>query len=192
MKKKLEYFQEKLISLPEIGLKYAEMLRRLEKYQNIILIYTRDYTDKLQEVQSISPGEDLSFLSFFTEQTSLSFQEEISAELQYFHHGFSLIDKAIASIRGQVAIEQTKREREEQVLIFALSTGIAVGGNVASSIQVALPEHNEDKGINGIKPENFFMSFFASLIFSVIIGLLIWKYFGKSLERKKIIHEDDR
>ncbi|MBD6619387.1 hypothetical protein FNW02_27050 [Komarekiella sp. 'clone 1'] len=43
--------------------------------------------------------------------SSRSRGEQIKAELGYFTHGSSLLDKAIASVRGRVEIDRAKSDR---------------------------------------------------------------------------------
>ncbi|MGH2412138.1 MAG: hypothetical protein ACRDEA_00225 [Microcystaceae cyanobacterium] len=46
------------------------------------------------------------FLETFSQENSPFFQKQIQADLGYFRHGSSLLEQAIASIRGIVEIER--------------------------------------------------------------------------------------
>ncbi len=151
----LEEFNNQLIQLPRMSLEYAEQLRDVEEHLNDINVNTRNYLEKLQEIQSVFPHDDLSFLAIFGEKRCPYFQEQIKAELGYFQRGFDLVDKALASIRGQVAIAQAKletvrqekeasledarkktekdRDFNQQITILAVGSGIGVGGIISSS-----------------------------------------------------------
>ncbi|NJL11033.1 MAG: hypothetical protein HC908_15115 [Calothrix sp. SM1_7_51] len=83
----LQEFNEILITLPRISLKYADIVRRIDEYQNTILVNTRNYNDKLQEINSILLYEDTNFLAIFSDKTSRYFQEEIATDLTYLNHG---------------------------------------------------------------------------------------------------------
>jgi hypothetical protein len=148
----LDEFKKKLKQLPKIALDYAELLRELEACQNTISIHASNYNDRLQQIRDINPDEDISFLEEFSRKNCSYFQEQIKADLGYFNHGSSLLDKTIASIRGTVAIDQTqrdrineenqqKRDRNLQVSILAIGSGIGVGGIISSSYALM----NDDK-----------------------------------------------
>jgi hypothetical protein len=187
----LHRFNKQLITLPSMALDYAKLLRKIEIYQNTIVDHSRNYTEKLQEIRSRFTEENLKFLSIFSDKTCVYFQEQVNADLGYFHHGFGLVDKAIASIRGQVAIEQTERERDRQqellraeqeererdrslqVTILAVGAGIGAGQIVAST---DIGEIFTSTDMN--KPEGNTIAFsittiIISIIFAIIIGLLI-------------------
>jgi hypothetical protein len=131
----LEQLKQKLKDLPKESLKYTELLRELDNCQNTISIHTRNYTERLQQIRSINPDEDISFLEEFSQKNCLFFQEQIKFDLGYFNHGSSLLDKAIASIRGRVAIDQAQRdritedkqqERDRNLQIFILAGGLTL------------------------------------------------------------------
>jgi hypothetical protein len=104
----LEQLSHKLKTLPKMGLDYANLLRYLEGYQNTIAINARNYADRLQQIRGMMKEEDITLLEIFSLENCSYFQEQIRADLGYFHHGSSLLDKAIASIRGRVAIDRAK------------------------------------------------------------------------------------
>lgn len=108
---KLDVLSDKLKTLPNMALDYANLLRYLESYQNTIAINGRNYADRLQQIRGVIKDEDISFLEKFSLENSADFQEQIKAELGYFTHGSSLLDKAIASIRGRVEIDRAKSDR---------------------------------------------------------------------------------
>ncbi len=103
--------KNKLKAMPKLALQYSDGLRDLEKYRLTIEINTKNYTEKLRQIQEKSPNEDLSFLSVFNQKVCGKFQEQIQVDLGYFVPSSDLIDKAISSIRGIVEIEQAERDR---------------------------------------------------------------------------------
>jgi hypothetical protein len=181
----LEEFSNKLKTLPKMALDYANLLRYLEAYQNTIAINGRNYGDKLQQIRGIVKDEDISFLEKFSLDNCPDFQEQIKAELGYFTHGSSLLDKAIASIRGRVEIDRTKSDRlaenkkeksdrNLQITILAVGTGIGAGGIMASSY--TLVEEGSDRILKAVQTpmvNRFTLSIAYSLLFGLAVGLLI-------------------
>ncbi|MBD2335478.1 hypothetical protein H6G64_00535 [Calothrix sp. FACHB-156] len=181
----LEAFSNKLKTLPKMALDYANLLRYLEAYQNTIAINGRNYADRLQQIRGIVKDEDISFLEKFSLENCPDFQEQIKAELGYFTHGSSLLDKAIASIRGRVEIDRTKSDRlaenkkeksdrNLQITILAVGTGIGAGGIMASSY--TLVEQGSDRLLTFVKSpaiNRFTLSIAYSLLFGLAVGLFI-------------------
>ncbi|MDZ8190024.1 MAG: hypothetical protein RMX96_34965 [Nostoc sp. ChiSLP02] len=180
---KLDALSEKLKDLPQMALDYANLLRYLESYQNTIAINGRNYADRLQQISGIVQDEDISFLEKFSLENSLHFQEQIKAELGYFTHGSSLLDKAIASIRGRVEIDRAKSDRlaedkkeksdrSLQITILAVGTGIGAGGIMASSYTLV---QNDPilQALHVPAANRFTASITYSLLFGFAIGILI-------------------
>ncbi|MBW4671766.1 MAG: hypothetical protein KME60_31170 [Cyanomargarita calcarea GSE-NOS-MK-12-04C] len=184
----LQKFNEQLIILPRMALQYADKLRDIEVKQNTIIDHSRNYTEKLQEIRSRFSDESLEFLAIFGEKTCCYFQEQVTADLGYFHHGFGLIDKAIASIRGQVAIELAERERDRQevletsaqgekerdrdlqVTILAVGSGIGAG-QIASTLSSTSPLPTLTVGPK--KYQEYVSAIVYSFIFGIIFGILV-------------------
>ena len=179
----LDKIQELLIELPQFSVEHAKNLRIIKEYQNIIVDNTRNYTDKIYEMISNFSGEDFSFLEVFTKRTCHPFQDRVSAAVQFFQLDTNLINNAIDSIRGQVAIEQARRERHLQTTITSLGIGIAVAGNIASSYESAAPPD----GQNNHKWNNFAISFGLSTVGGIFSGLLIAVLFTKLLHLFQLV-----
>ncbi len=129
--------------------------------------------------------EDISFLENFSKEYSTYFQEQIKADLGYFNHGSGLLDKAIASIRGRVAIDRANSDRLSesakqtsdrnlQITILAVGTSIGVGGIVASSYTLVTKEEPLLPPFSTSIPHRFTISIFYSLALGLLAGLLIW------------------
>ncbi|MCT7994792.1 hypothetical protein [Laspinema olomoucense] len=143
----LEQLKMVLKELAALDLEYARLLRNYKHCQNTISINTKNYQVTLEDIVKILPQhkervnpEDLDFFREFGTQTSGYFQSRISDELNYFVEGSNLSDKAIASIRGIVEIEQTqcdrRLEQQNETLedqIQAVGVGIATGAIIAST-----------------------------------------------------------
>ena len=143
----LENLKMVLKELAALDLEYARLLRNYKHCRNTISINTKSYQVILAEILNIVPQsqegvkpENLDFFREFGSQTSDYFQSRISDELNYFIEGSNLADKAVASIRGIVEIEQTQRDRTLQTQtqqlqdqIQIIGVGIAAGAIVAST-----------------------------------------------------------
>jgi hypothetical protein len=169
-------------------------LRYLEAYQNTIAINSLDYGDRLQQIRGIIKNEDMSFLEKFSLENCAYFQEQIKADLGYFHHGSSLLDKAIASIRGRVAIDRAKSDsfaaarsadriaeekkeigdRNLQITILAVGSAIGSAGIMASSYALVTQEDPLLPPFSTAIPHRFTLSICYSLLFGVVVGMLIW------------------
>jgi uncharacterized phage infection (PIP) family protein YhgE len=143
----LEDMKQVLKELAQLDLEYARLLRNYKHSRNTIAINTKNYQVTLEAIvkrlkeqgYGVKP-EEMDFFRDFGSQTSPYFQSRISDELNYFVEGSSLADKAVASIRGIVEIEQTQRDRrlqdqnqQLQDQIQAVGVGIATGAIVAST-----------------------------------------------------------
>jgi hypothetical protein len=146
-KEQLEDLKQVLKELAQLDLEYARLLRNYKHSRNTIAINTKNYQVTLEAIvkrlkeqgYGVKP-EEMDFFRDFASQTSAYFQSRISDELNYFVEGSSLADKAIASIRGIVEIEQTQRDRrleqqnqDLQDQIQAVGVGIATGAIIAST-----------------------------------------------------------
>ncbi|OUL30786.1 hypothetical protein BV372_21105 [Nostoc sp. T09] len=176
----LTNLKTQLKALPQLSLTYTRLLRNLEEYQNTIAINTYNYTERLQQIRSLIPGEDISFIETFSQKNAPFFQQQISANLGYFRHGAELLSKAIDSIRGIVEIEQAESDRSLERTIQILGIGFG-GGAIISGVVV---QHIDklNKPLAAISPDNqphpfyasLLLSFFATLLF-IALGWLITK-----------------
>ncbi len=199
----LQQLQIQLKTLAKIASNYARLLRDLEEQRHTLSINTRNYKDILriiakkigQEFSSFL-GQDLSFLERFSIRNCRRFQEQIQANLGYCVPGSSLVDQAIASIRGIVEIEQarishqqeinakeerklleveqTRQKEAEQKLqnsIAAIGTGIAAGSFFASSSGLMTTPWKMPWDKN---PTPYPHPFLLSLLLSTCIALVAW------------------
>ncbi|ALF52334.1 hypothetical protein ACX27_04880 [Nostoc piscinale CENA21] len=128
----LKDLKTQLKILPQLSLNYTRLLRNLEEYHNTIIINTNNYNERLQQIRDLT-NSDLTFLETFSQKNSPYFQQQITADLGYFHHGSALLSQAIDSIRGIVEIEQAERDHSLGNLIQILGIGFG-GGAIASGI----------------------------------------------------------
>lgn len=110
--KDIDDLEFQLKTLPKTALEYSIWLRYLEEYQLTITINSRNYIEKLQQIENQMLNEKLTFLETFSSKNCPYFIQQIQAYLGYSGNGLGLVDKAIASIRGLVEIEQARIERE--------------------------------------------------------------------------------
>ncbi len=168
----LNKFQNKLKKLPALAKKYEEILARMCNYKHKIDNNIKKYNNIMDEICIPFQNEDICFLKAFSDENCPFYQEEIEAYIRFFQDGSSLIDKALASIRGQLAIEQAEQEtrrqkkqeesdRNLQVTILGVSSIFGAGGIVSQIIGNKLDGYIQMVG--GI---------FISLIVGIIIGVL--------------------
>ncbi len=178
--------QNQLKVLPQIALEYTRLLRDLEEQQNTIAIHTYNYNETLQRIRD-TIGGDVSFLEFFSQKTSLYFQQQITADLGYFRHGLELLGKALDSIRAIVEIEQAERDRSLENTIQILGIGLGGGAIISGIIIQYISESNNP--LAAIFPKNPPHPIYASLLFSFIATLLFigvgwlitkWKYYPRN------------
>lgn len=161
----LKHLKNQLKELVKKSVEYSRLLRDFEFRRNSILMHADNYKTKLQILQRDLKTEDLTFLERFSVEASRAFREQIQADINYFIQGSSLLDKAIDSIRGIVAIDQVERDRQRedneklrdrqmQVTIFAAGSAVTVGGILASTAGQVTPStpiydvpHKLDKAI---------------------------------------------
>ncbi len=187
----LKFLKQKLKALSHQDFTYSQTLRNLKHYRNTIAINSKNYQQtlktierKLKEKSLINYSQNLDFFLSFINQDSKYFQERINDELNYFVEGSTLVDRAIASIRGITEIEQTenqlgheKREQENnyqlQIKILAVGTGMSAGGITGSSSGLLLNQYATDYPVItfGI---SVIISFLVALFFYVGILGLAW------------------
>ncbi|MUG91939.1 hypothetical protein F7734_05470 [Scytonema sp. UIC 10036] len=163
----LKNYQDKLSILPLLDLQYYEYLTEFDKYRITIDTNTKNYTEKLRQIQEKASNENLQFLSNFNQIISINFSNQIQTDLGYFAHNSGLVDKAITSIRGLVEIEQAERDRSLENTIRILGIGFG-GGAIISGVIV---QHIDKIKIPLISPNNSPNPFYASLILSLIATL---------------------
>ncbi len=182
----LEDLKMVLKELAALDLEYARLLRNYKHCRNTISINTKNYQvtlaeilNSLQEQEYEVQAQELEFFREFGDRTSPYFQARINDELNYFVEGSSLADKAIASIRGIVEIEQTQRDRslqeqnqQLQDQIQAIGMGIGAGAIVASTFPLRFQEPMtypwQDNRGESIHP------FASALLFSLLAAILAW------------------
>ena len=119
--------------LSKESLKYTRLLRNLKDYQNTIDINKNNYDEKLRQISAVTQEDNLSILEIFYKQDSERFYKQINADIGYFEQGLTLLEQAIASIRGIVEIEQTKRDRSLERTVQILGIGLG-GGAIVSGV----------------------------------------------------------
>lgn len=190
----LEDLKMVLKELAALDLEYARLLRNYKHCRNTISINTKNYQvtlaeilNSLQEQEYEVQAQELEFFREFTRVTAPYFQARIADEINYFVEGSSLADKAIASIRGIVEIEQTQRDRslqeqnqQLQDQIQAIGMGIAVGAIVASTSTLIFQEPLTFpwQEHHGNDPHPFIIAFLLSFAFAAVawggVKLFIW------------------
>lgn len=180
----LDEFQFQLTRLPIQIQSYESLKAKINIRKNTIDDKIDKYKITLEKIKNKFQDEDISFLETISNQTWPYYQEQIEANLIYLEHGSKLITNAIASIRGQLAIEQTelanKRiENQEfsdlnlQLTIFAVGSGLSVGGIVS---QIIADESNHPPIIrdNFSQYPYYITATIYSFLVGVVFGLIFW------------------
>jgi hypothetical protein len=180
----LDEFQFQLTRLPIQIQSYESLKAKINISKNTIDDKVDKYKITLEKIRSKFQDEDMSFLETITNQTWPYYQEQIEANLIYLEHGSKLITNAIASIRGQLAIEQTeianKRiENQEfsdlnlQLTIFAVGSGLSVGG-IVSQIIADGSNHPPIIKDHFSQYSYYITATIYSFLVGVIFGLIFW------------------
>lgn len=191
----LQELQEQLKQLFTKAVTYTRLLRKLEEFDNTVAINLYNYSENLQKICVMieSDEEELSILNRFSIKSVPYIRSQIAADLGYFRHGTSLIEQAIASIRGIVEIEQARIDRDKQIelreseqaekkrsdrlerKIGTIGVGLAAGGIAASSGTDKLFETVKSHQIPVIiEWHPFAFSFFLSCAIGILAGAIVW------------------
>lgn len=189
----MSYFKNKLGILPKLASDCTEGIKALEGYYLTIEAHTKTYAERIRQIQERLPSYDLSFLSIFHQKTSSSFLANIKAKISDGAYGSSLVEKAIASIRGLVEIDKVQRdrtleaslraneiaaqEREKklQIWIALVVACLAISGIFS---QVASPAQSIFAYLNSMKSSMSPLSSFANLFLSNFLNLLLQTILG--------------
>lgn len=193
----LQELQEQLKQLFCKAVTYTRLLRKLEDFDNTIAINLYNYNDILQKICVMIEGdkEELSILNNFEIKIAPYMRSQIAGDLGYFRHGTSLIEQAIASIRGIVEIEQARSDRTNQLelrnseiaeknrddrlesTIQAIGVGLATGGIAASSgtdkLFDSLRSNPANTAVTSVL-HPFAFSFLFSCAIGIFAGTIVW------------------
>ncbi|MBX9259174.1 hypothetical protein H1Q63_35525 [Desmonostoc muscorum CCALA 125] len=160
-------------------------MTEFDKYRLTIETNTKNYTEKLRQIQEKSSNENLQFLSSFNQIISIKFANQIQTDLGYFAHTSGLVDKAITSIRGMVEIEQAERDRSLERTIQVL--GIALGGGaIVSSVVTQHIDKPFAPQINFKYPVHpLVSSLLWSVLATAIFGMVAWWVTQPKAKRNK-------
>jgi len=142
----LRDLKQKLKTLPKLDLDYTDKLTPFQNRALTLEINTHDYQVKLERIAAQTSPQDLTILAVFGEKITVTFQRQIADDLGYFDRGSHLVEKAIASIRGIVEIDQAECDRTLQDHIQAIGVGIAAGAIAASTSALMLEPWHDLQG----------------------------------------------
>lgn|GEM_PF-81564 len=208
----LEKLKKKLKELLKINVEYFQIIAKIERQINTIEINLYSYERDLENLQK-ETEDNLDYFVYLKERVLPSLQKELQINQSYATEGLLLIEKAVATIRGLIEIDQAesdrrlqelkereveekaesdrqlqelkeKSDRQLQITIAGVGTGIAVGGIVASS-SGQITQDNPITWLPKIGVEVH--SFFWIVLFSIFCGvvasipaMLIVKTLGKN------------
>ncbi len=184
----LDNLKSQLKQLAGDSLQYTRLLRKLEAFGNTIEINFYNYKGEIEQICATLgiDKEELSFFQRFGQEIAPLFRAQIQADLGYFEQGTELADRAIASIRGIVEIDQAQIDRETlehekesdrkiENLIYIVSAGLGGAGVVASSASyLTAGSKNGEMTIQWIpNPHQPIHPFTKVLGISIAIGFLL-------------------
>ena len=185
----LDDFKIQLKQLLQDSLPYSRFLSDLEDFGNTIEINLYNYNEQIAQIRTTieADKEEISFLEHFGRETAPHFRRQIEADLGYFEHGTELVDRAIASIRGIVEIDQAKRDRDRdekaeaeqkrleqaeknlQDQIQAIGVGVGAGAIFASTASLMFEKPFVLKG-DRLQPHPFIIA----VLSSAVCAILFW------------------
>jgi hypothetical protein len=185
--------QKSLVELLELDISFSENLRVLETSRLTLKANASNYRKKLALIQSYYPQEKLDILESFGDKNCVNFQEQIKLDLGYFRHIRSLADKAVASIRGIVEIEQTQRDRlrqdqEKQLENTIQAIGLAVGTGAifaSSAGSITDPWRSPWAADRSSYPHPFLIAVFGSFLLAAIVYVGVKWCQNRGGKRKK-------
>ncbi|MEC4983049.1 MAG: hypothetical protein SAJ37_05210 [Oscillatoria sp. PMC 1068.18] len=185
--RELKILQDKLQKLPKDALGFAENLRLLSAYENTISLNQHNYREKLAQISENVGEKDLSFLADFEQKSCIIFRDQIQGDLNYFVPGVGLVDRAIASIRGLVEIDQAESDRQLNLTVAMLGVGIAAGGIFATSYALSVNEAIQLPNLSlPLKPlhpvtKSFLWSMAIGIFAAILTGIIMgcWEKWRK-------------
>lgn len=180
----LEELQKLLESMPELSLSMQsqQQLRNLQAHYTTIKVDQINYQNYLQKFWKTG---DISTWQEFGEITCKRYLDQIETYISYIQPGKDLMSEFINTLRGLVAIEQAKcdrqlqqtlqdnetkekeRDRNLQITIAVVGVGIGVAGVVSSSYTLAVDKPWAPPSFQHPLPLH---PFFSAIIVSCICG----------------------
>ncbi|MDJ0714681.1 MAG: hypothetical protein QNJ54_10745 [Prochloraceae cyanobacterium] len=193
---RLEKFKELLRELPELSLKYGQLVREIEDHKNTIKTNLQNYQRSNTELKEL-PDSNITFSEDFLTLINNKFIPQIEADLSFLTPIKSLFQELLNNIRSIVQIDQIESDRQlqEQLRIEAekseerantiegwiafFGTGLAVSG--VSAGVVSDPSQTIVKTLNINAPSfcqsdelaQFLCTNSFDVVFHLIVGLIV-------------------
>ncbi|HEY9810047.1 MAG TPA: hypothetical protein V6D13_12030 [Halomicronema sp.] len=164
-------FKKLLKRLPKTALDYSRLMRDLDQSQHTIRLNTQNYEEKITRIQAKLQSDNLIFLETFSKKNCIYLQEEIQADLRYFEHGSTLLEKMLGAIRGMVEIEQAERYSYRQQTIKWLGIGIGTAVITASSCAHITPTNPLRPPFTTKSLHPFSIALFTSIVLGIVAAL---------------------
>ncbi|WP_293148971.1 MULTISPECIES: hypothetical protein [unclassified Microcoleus] len=200
----LEKLQKILESMPELSMQYQRQLRNLQAHYTTIETNQRNYQTYLQKFWQ--PG-DIPTWQEFGETTCKRYLDQIETYLSYIKPGKDLSGELIDTLRGLVAIEQAKFDRQSQITlqdkeineknrdrelentIQAVGTGIGVGVGFAGILAAGYPLIEKPWDFPSpqhpvLPPHPFVIAVVVSCLCGGGLGWLAWFFTKRHLQSK--------
>lgn len=172
----LKNFKIQIKDLTKESLPYRRFLRKMDDFCDNIETNLKNYNQTLDEISQTleMKREELVIFHEFAKQTAPYYQDKIKTNFRYFADGTELVDRAIATIRTLVEIEQAESDRTLQQQnedlqddIQALGFAIGVGAILASTSSLITEDWywpNRQEIVTQMPPPHpFIVAFFGSI-----------------------------
>lgn len=167
-----------LREIPGNAITYNRYLRDLEAHQTAIVTNTINYRTCLKNIKEI--GEvPVAWHDFL--KKCYQWQTQIKTDLNYLSPGQTLFEQLTSAVRGTVEIERAKRENQLQRTLFAIGSGLTVGGIVASSSGKITPENPLYIFCPSdliCQPHSVVVTIFWSIVFSLVTATITFAIIG--------------
>ncbi|MGK7878156.1 MAG: hypothetical protein AB4426_34085 [Xenococcaceae cyanobacterium] len=182
---RLQQLKDLLTQLPQMSLQYSHYLRDLEDHKNTVKTNIQNYSTWMAKLEAL-PECELTFLQQFLDRARNKLQQQIEVDQSFLMPGKELFQELLNNIRAIVAIDQIKSDRNLELWIAFVGTGLAVssissainprpietilGTTLANEIQ---PWHPVDLLYTG---GDLLIHIFLGLVFALIVRAAIARF----------------
>lgn len=153
-------------SFPALS-EYAVDLNALDAQYRTLRLNLQNYNRRLQKIVGENRGSDLQVLEKFSDLAAEKYLQQVKADYSNLKPGLTLLENLISTIGDLIEIEQTKSDRQLNLTIGAVATGLATSQIAAA---VILDQNDYPKNI----PFWQTSAFGWSLSIGAIAAFFVW------------------